>query len=170
MLARNETIFKWTLYAAAALVCFFVQAAVCQRILLWGVIPFLYPLAAAIPATYEGPAAGAAFALAVGVTCDLLLPAASPCFYTLVFPLAGLCAGLLAQSLLPAGILCALASAAASFLLTGAANCLLLWMQGKAAWGAGAFVALREFFVTAPLAIPVTLLYAAVHRRTHRDE
>ena len=43
-------------------------------------------------------------------------------------------------------------------------------MQGKAAWGAGAFVALREFCVTAPLAIPVTLLYAAVHRRTHRDE
>ena len=50
MLARNETIFKWALYAAAAALCFFVQAFVLQRFTVWGVIPFLYPALAAIPA------------------------------------------------------------------------------------------------------------------------
>lgn len=169
MLARNETIFKWTLYAAAALLCFFVQGAVCQRVTIWGVIPFLYPALAAVPATYEGPVAGTTFALAVGVFCDLLLPAPSPCFYTLAFPLVGLCAGLLSESVLPAGSLCSLVSAAVAFFLTGFAHCLLLWMHGKAAWGAGAFLTLREFCVTAPLTLPLTALFAAVHRRTHQD-
>ena len=98
MLARNETIFKWVLYAAAALLCFFIQGAVLQRITVWGVIPFLYPALAAIPATYEGPVSGTVFALCVGVVCDLLLPASSPCLYTLAFPLAGLCAGIAAAT------------------------------------------------------------------------
>ena len=57
MLARNETIFKWFLYAAAAAACLAAQGAVLQRITLWGVIPFLCPLLAAIPATWESPAA-----------------------------------------------------------------------------------------------------------------
>ena len=48
MLARNETIFKWALYAAAALLCFLVQGAVLQRLTIWGVIPFVYPVIAAV--------------------------------------------------------------------------------------------------------------------------
>ena len=91
MLARNETILKWALYAAVSLLFVFVQGAALQRLSLFGVIPFVYPLLAAIPATYEGSVPGTAFALAVGVFCDLLLPAPLPCFYTLIFPLAGLC-------------------------------------------------------------------------------
>ena len=111
MLARSATIIKWVLYALAGLACAVVQAAVLQRFTLWGVIPFLYPLIAALPATFEGPAAGTVYALAAGVLCDLLLPSPIPCFYTLIFPLVGLSAGLLSQSLIPAGYLC---SAAAS--------------------------------------------------------
>ncbi len=167
MLARNETIFKWTLYAAAGLLCFLVQGALLQRLAFWGVIPFLYPLLAAIPAAYEGPFAGSVYALAVGVVCDLILPGPLPCFYTLIFPLAGLCAGLLSQGLLPAGFLCSLAAAAAAFLLTDGFHCLLLWMQGKTAWAAGASVLVREFCVTAPLCVPVTFLFRAVYRKTH---
>ena len=60
MLARSATIIKWVLYALAGLACAVVQAAVLQRFTLWGVIPFLYPLIAALPATFEGPAAGTA--------------------------------------------------------------------------------------------------------------
>ena len=75
MLARNETIFKWFLYSAAAVLCLTVQGAVLQRFTLWGVIPFVCPLLSSIPATWESPAAGTVFSLAVGVTCDLLLPA-----------------------------------------------------------------------------------------------
>ena len=119
MLARNETIFKWALYAAATLLCFLAQAFLFQRLTIWGVIPFVYPLLAAIPAAYEGPVPGTVFALAVGVVCDLILPGPLPCFYTLVFPLVGLCASLLAQNWLPAGFLCSLAVAAAAFFFTG---------------------------------------------------
>lgn len=170
MIARNETIFKWLLYAGATALCFLLQEGVLQRLEFWGVIPFLYPLLAAIPATYEGPLAGTIFSLTVGFLCDLLLPGPIPCIHTLVFPLAGLCAGLLSQSWLPAGVLCSLVSAAAAFALTDGFHCLLLWMLGKAAWEAGALVALREFCVTAPLVIPLTLLYRSVYRRTHLDD
>ena len=50
MLARNETILKWAMYAAAAILCLFVQAFVLQRFTVWGVIPFVFPALAAIPA------------------------------------------------------------------------------------------------------------------------
>ena len=60
MIARNETIFKWSLYAAATALCLLVQGGLLQRLVLWGVIPFIYPLLAAIPATYEGPQIGRA--------------------------------------------------------------------------------------------------------------
>lgn len=169
MIARNETIFKWFLYAAATALCFLLQGGLLQRLAFWGVIPFLYPLLAAIPSTYEGPLAGAIFSLAVGVFCDLLLPGPIPCLHTMIFPLVGLCAGLLSQSWLPAGFLCSLVSAAAAFALTDGFRCLLLWMRGSAAWEAGAIVALREFCVTLPLIIPLTLLYRSVFRRTHLD-
>ena len=170
MLARNETIFKWVLYAAATVLCLAAQEAFLQRFTLWGVIPFVYPLLAAIPAAYEGPVPGTAFALAVGVVCDLILPGPLPCFYTLVFPAVGLCAALLSQNLLPAGFLCSLAVTAVGFLLTDLFAALLLWLNGQGAWSAAAFLMLREFCVTAPLTIPVTLLYRAVHRRAHRDD
>ena len=170
MLARNETIFKWAMYAAVTVLCFLVQEAFLQRFTLWGVIPFIYPLLAAIPASYEGSVPGTAFALAVGVVCDLVLPGPLPCFYTLVFPMVGLCAALLSQNLLPAGFLCSLSAAAAAFLLTDLFAAVLLWLNGRAAWGAAGFLLLREFCVTAPLTVPVTLLYRAVHRRAHRDD
>lgn len=170
MIARNETIFKWSLYAAATALCLLVQTGLLQRLEFWGVIPFLYPLLAAIPATFQGPLAGTIFSLCVGLVCDLLLPGPIPCLYTLVFPLAGLCAGLLSQSWLPAGFLCSLVSAAAAFLLTDSFHCLILWMRGRAAWEAGALVMVREFCVAAPFIIPLTLLYYAVFRRTHPDD
>lgn len=170
MLARNEIIFKWLLYALAAVLCIWVQTALLQRITIWGVIPFLYPLLATIPATYEGPLAGSVFALIVGVICDSLLPGAFPCLYTLVFPLAGLCAGLLSHSLLPAGFICSLSAAAAAFFLTDTFRCFLLWIDRKAAWGAGFSVMAREFLITAPLVIPVTVLFRAVHRKAHEND
>ena len=170
MIARNETIFKWSLYAAATALCLLVQTGLLQRLEFWGVIPFLYPLLAAIPATYEGPLAGSIFSLCVGLVSDLLLPGPVPCLYTLIFPLAGLCAGLLSQSWLPAGFLCSLVSAAAAFLLTDSFRCLILWMRGRAAWEAGALVMVREFCVAAPFIIPLTLLYHAVFRRTQLDD
>ena len=170
MLARNEIIFKWALYALAALVCLFVQGVVLQRVTIWGVIPFVFPLVAVIPDTFEKPTSATIFSLCVGVVCDLVLPGTIPCFYTLVFPVVGLWASLLSQSILPAGFLCSLVGTALAFFATGLFHCLLLWAGGKAAWGAAAFVALREFCVTVPLIVPVTLLFRAVFRKTHLDD
>ena len=76
MLARNEIMIKWSLYAAAAALCLLAQGAIFQRITLWGVFPFLYPLLAVIPATYESPVAGTVFARASAwcVTCFCRAP------------------------------------------------------------------------------------------------
>ena len=170
MLARTETIIKWLLYTAAALACFVIQGTVLQRISIWGVIPFVYPAVAAIPATYEGTVPGTAFAVGVGVACDLLLPASSPCFYTLVFPLVGLCAALLSESVCRAGFLCSLLSTAAAFCITGLAHALVLWAGSKAAWGTAASVAGRELCLTLPFIFPMTVLFRAVYWRAHRND
>ena len=167
MLARNEIILKWLIYTAATAVWFLVQGAFCQRITLWGVIPFLYPMLAAIPATFEAPVPATVFALCLGVVCDILLPGAVPCLYTLIFPVIGLCSSLLAQSLLHPGMLCSLAVTAVAFVLTDLFRCFLLAAGGASPWGTGLSILVREFLVTAPLLIPVTALYRAVYKRTH---
>ena len=170
MLARNETIFKWALYAGATMVFFLLQGAVLQRISLWGVIPFVFPILAAVLGMYEGPLPGSSSGLVRGVLCDLLLPASIPCFYTLVFPVAGLCAGLISQSLLPAGFLCAAVTSVLAFFLPDAFHCFLLWAREKAAWAAGARLFLQEVCISILLIIPVVLLFSAVFRRTHLDD
>ena len=78
MLARNETIFKWALYAGATAEFFLLQGSVLQRITLWGVIPFVFPILVAVLGMYEGPLPASVYALTVGVLCDLLLPASVP--------------------------------------------------------------------------------------------
>ena len=170
MLARNETIFKWALYAAATLLALIAQSVLFQRLTLWGVIPFIYPLLAAIPSTFEAPVPATIFALCTGVCCDALLPAPIPCFYTMIFPLVGLAASLLSRSLLPAGYLCSLTAAAAAFLMVGLFHCLLLWIMEKAAWGSGLLLMLKELLVSLPLCFPLTWLYRAVFLRTHLDD
>ena len=170
MLARSATIIKWVLYALAGLACTVVQAAVLQRFTLWGVIPFLYPLIAALPATFEGPAAGTVYALACGVFCDLLLPSPIPCFYTLILPLVGLAAGLLSQSLIPAGYLCSAVASLPAYLLTGVFHCIVLWATGHAAWTAGLSVTLRELCVSLPWSLPMAWLFRKVYRRVHIDD
>lgn len=170
MLARSATIFKWTLYTLAGLVWAVVQAAFLQRVTIWGVIPFLYPLIAALPATFEGPAAGTVYALACGVFCDLLLSSPIPCFYTLILPLVGLAAGLLSQSLIPAGYLCSAAAALPAYLLTGIFHCIVLWAQGHPAWGAAMSVTLRELCASLLWSLPMTWLFCRVYLRVHVDD
>ena len=170
MLARSATIIKWILYALAGLFWAAVQSALLQRFSVWGVIPFLYPLIAAIPATLEGPTAGTVFALSAGVLCDLLLPSPIPCFYTLIFPLVGLSAGLMSRSLIPAGYLCSAAAAFPAYLLTGAFHCIVLWATGHAAWTAGCSVTVRELCVSLPWSLPMTWLFQKVFLRVHIDD
>ncbi len=167
MLARNETLFKWSLYAGATALCFLAQSLLLQRITLLGVIPFLYPILVAALAVYEGPFPGTVYALCVGVLCDLLLPVPLPCFHTLIFPPAALCAALISLGLLPAGPLCVLTASAAAFAMTGLFHGLVLWVRGQTAWAAVLSVCGREFLVSVLLVLPVTLLIRAVYRKTH---
>ena len=169
MLARNETIFKWVLYAAATVVWLAAQEALFQRCTVWGVIPFVYPLLAAIPATFEGPVPGTAFALGVGVVCDLLLPAPLPCFYTLVFPLAGMLAGGLARRVLSSGFLSALATSSAAFVLTGLFHGLIFALSSRPAWRSVFSVCGRELAVSIPLVLPVFFLFRVVWRKCLDD-
>ena len=172
MIARNAAIYKWTLYSLAAILFMALQGMFFHRVHLWGVIPFLYPLLAAIPATYEQPFPATAFALALGVVCDLLLPERFPCFYTLTFPLTGLIASLFSRNLLPAGVLCSYAVSAIAFAFGGAFHCFLLWAGGTASiWKMGMFLTLREFVITTPLlALPVTGLFALLSHATRDGE
>ena len=168
MLARTATILKWALYALAAILCLLIQGAVLQRITVWGVIPFLYPLLAAIPATYESPRSAAIFSLSLGIVCDLLLPEQIPCLFTLLFPLVGLCSSLLAQSLLPAGFFCSLVVSAVAFLIVDGFRCFALGLGGQAGWEIGGILMVREFCVTLPVVIPVMLLFRRVARRAKK--
>lgn len=170
MLARNELIFRWSVYTLAALLCLFIQTALLQRLTIWGVTPFLYPLLAAIPATYESPVPATAFALGVGIVCDLILPGSIPCFYTLIFPVIGLLSALLVQGAVSNGLLCSVFVSAAAYLLCGVLNCLLLRQPGYSVWKPGMFLTLREFCVALPFTVPMTFLFHAVHDRTHWND
>lgn len=158
--------FKWGLYGLAAFVCVAAQMMIFQRIRIWGVMPFVYPLLACIPAMYEGDYFGTAFAIAAGVVCDSLLPGHVPCFYTLTMPLTAWVAGKFSREWLPAGMLCAYVCTLWAYAVHGAARCFFLWAAGKAAWTPGMWTAVREAAVTIPWAVPpVTLLFRAVADR-----
>lgn len=166
MVARNETLIKWILFsAAAALLC--LLQGVLERFSLFGVIPFLYPVIVAVLAMLEGPLSGTVFGLVMGILCDLVLPVPIPCFYTLIFPVAGLTAALLAQSWLSAGFPCAVVSSVVSFALTDGFHAVVLALCGNPAWPAAALTALKETLITLPFLIPVYFLFRAVHRKCH---
>ena len=69
--------------------------------------------------------------------------------------LVGLAAGLLSQSLIPAGYLCSAAASLPAYLLTGVFHCIVLWATGHAAWTAGLSVTLRELCVSLPWSLPM---------------
>lgn len=170
MLARTATVVKWTLFCLAGVFFMVLQNLFLNRITILGVIPFLYPLIVAVPATMEGSLFGSAYGLILGIFCDLLLPVPIPCFFVLIFPFVGFCAGLLSRNLLPVGLLCSLLAAIAAFLLTDLFHILILWAQNKLVLQAAAWITLREFCVSVPLILILTPLYSLISRYIHRDD
>lgn len=170
MLARSATIFKWTLYTLAGLVWAVVQAAFLQRVTIWGVIPFLYPLIAALPATFEGPAAGHGLRPCLW---RFLRPAA-PLLHSLLLHLDSPPCGPRRRTAVPesdpsrVSLLCRRGSAA--YLLTGIFHCIVLWAQGHPAWGAAMSVTLRELCVSLLWSLPMTWLFRRVYLRVHVDD
>ena len=168
MIGRSEIYIKWLLYALATAALFILQDLL-QDLRLLGVLPFLYPVMAAALSMYEGAFAGTVYSLVLGVVCDLLLPGPIPCFYTLIFPLAGLCAGLMARNWLPAGFPCCLATSALAFVLTDAFHCLLLSFDGGFSTAA-LLTAAAETGLTLCFSPVVLLLFRPIYRKCHLDD
>lgn len=154
---------KWGLYGLALLLVYLAQVLVTDRVLLFGVRPDLIPVAIVAVAILEGAAGGAGFGLAAG----LFYMAA---FYNagilaiVLFPLAGLLVGMMAEHVLQNNFLSCFACTLAFFLF------LELWrvvphFLADAPLGALLRIALPELLYSLLCAIPVYVLFRAVRRK-----
>ena len=168
MLGRTEIIFKWLLYAAGVLICWILHGVALQFLDIFGVMPFIFPIIAAVIPMYEGPFSGSICALVLGVLCDLTISAPIPCFYTLIFPIIGMLAGLISKNWLPMSFFCALTLSSLAFVLTDGFHCLLLALTGSGHAMETAFqLALRETGASLPCLIPVYLVFRRIYEICH---
>ena len=170
MRSRNAAVAKWVLYGLGTALLCLLQNFLLQRIVLLGVFPFLFPVLVSVFAVYEGPTAGAVYGLVLGILCDLTIAAPIPCFYTLIFPLAGFLSALLSQGWISAGFFCCLTASALSFLLTDAFHALILALTGKGNLTAILLLTARETAVTLLFVLPVFLLFRSLFRRCRLDD
>lgn len=167
MFGRTEILLKWLLYAAGILLCGLFHGFVLQFTEIFGVMPFLFPMIAAVIAMLEGSFSGTVCGLVLGVGCDLLFAVPIPCFYTLLFPLISLAAAIIERSWLPGSLLCAAAVSAMAVLATDLFHCLLVLLQGRGGLGAALWLTFRELLVTVPFCVPVYFLFRYIYRICH---
>lgn len=167
MLGRTELLFKWLLYAAGVFICWLLHGFLLQYLEIFGAMPFLFPILAAILAMYEGPFSGSICGIVLGVACDLTIAAPIPCFYTLIFPVISMTAGLISKNWLPMSFLCALVLSVLAFLLTDGFHCLLLFLTGHGVPGAAFWLAARETGASLPFVIPIYFLFRRVYDICH---
>ena len=168
MLGRTEIIFKWLLYAAGVLICWSLHGVALQFLNIFGVMPFIFPMLAAVIAMYEGPFSGSICALVMGILCDLTISVPIPCFYTLVFPIIGMLAGLIAKNWLPMSFWCAAILSLLSFTLTDSFHFLLLVLKGGGhAAQAAIDLACRETGASMPFLIPVYFVFRRIYEICH---
>ena len=168
MLGRTELLFKWLLYAAGVMICWILHGLALQFLDIFGVMPFIFPMLAAVIAMYEGPFSGSICALALGIACDLTIAAPIPCFYTLIFPIIGMLAGLISKNWIPMSFGCALLLSLMAFLLTDGFHCLLLALNGSQHAMSAAFsLTGRETGVSLPFLIPVYFVFRRIHEICH---
>ena len=168
MLGRTEIIFKWLLYAAGVLICWILHGVALQFLNIFGVMPFIFPMLAAVIAMYEGPFSGSICALVMGILCDLTISVPIPCFYTLVFPVIGMLAGLIAKNWLPMSFWCAAILSLLAFTLTDSFHFLLLVLKGGGhAAQAAIDLACRETGASMPFLIPVYFVFRRIYEICH---
>ena len=168
MLGRTEIIFKWLLYAAGVLICWILHGVALQFLNIFDVVPFIFPMLAAVIAMYEGPFSGSICALIMGILCDLTISVPIPCFYTLVFPVIGMLAGLIAKNWLPMSFWCAAILSLLAFTLTDSFHFLLLVLKGGGhAAQAAIDLACRETGASMPFLIPVYFVFRRIYEICH---
>ncbi len=121
---QRDLFYKWLFYSATALLFLLIQGLLLNRLSLWGgVHPFLPPVLALLPSTLENRDESVLFAVIFGFFSDLLMPGPVPGFYTVVFLIIAVLAGLIAGRLLMPGFLCAFVCSAMGLLV-----CSLLYL------------------------------------------
>lgn len=168
MLGRTELLLKWLLYAAGVMICWLLHGLALQFLDIWGAMPFIFPMLAAVIAMYEGPLSGSICSLVLGIVCDLTIAVPIPCFYTLIFPIIGMLAGLISKNWIPMSFGCALLLSFMAFLLTDGFHCLLLALTGSQhAISAALSLAGRETCVSLPFLIPVYFVFRQIYEICH---
>ena len=98
-MTRHDFLVKWGVYALTLLPIWFFEGYILTRLPVTAVQPMLLPLAVVAVAVLEGCVGGAGFGLGVGILCACFYPGMEE-WMPLGLALAGLGAGLLAQSVL----------------------------------------------------------------------
>ena len=169
MLPKSYLAFKWAVYGLVTLLLFAVQSLVLNHIRVLHLTPFLYPMLPAVAAMYEGSRRGPVFALALGVVCDLLLPAPFKGFYTVVFPTIALFSAMVAENFFAPGVLCGIFVSTGGLLLSGAFRILAQLLSGGGHLALMAQTSLGETLLTLPALLVVLPAYRMGHRRCAVD-
>lgn len=167
MLGRTELLFKWLLYASGVLICWLLHGLLLQHLRIFGAMPFLFPMLAAVIAMYEGPFSGSICGIVLGVVCDLVIAGPIPCFYTLIFPVISMLAGLISKNWLPMSFFCAAILSVLAFGLTDGFHCLLLMLKGSGLPTAALWLALRETGASMIFLLPVFLVFRRIYEICH---
>lgn len=167
MLTRQNKFIKWASYALALVLVTFLENSVFARFPVWGVIPVMIPLAAAMAGVFEGPAPGAAFGIGVGVMCQALYFRGGG-WLVLGCAAAGLLAGLIARYAFGPTLASAFVSSLAALLLLDGARVLLRLAQGAALPGL-LRIAGPEILYSLAASLLVFLIFRGVYRRVGGD-
>lgn len=169
MLPKSYIIAKWSVYALATLALAAVQHLILNRISVWDVTPFLYPMLPALVASYEGLQRGSRFSLIMGIVCDLLILGPFDGFYTVTFTLIGILAGAIGERLLSPGWLCGFTVSAMGLAIVNLARLLLYLLAGELHPILMGRIVLLEILITLPMLLPSLPVYRAIHSRCAVD-
>lgn len=166
---RNYLVIKWLVYAIATFFLCMLQSMALSGVRVLGLTPFLYPMLPAVVAMFEGPKRGGGFALAVGLLCDLLLPAPFPGFFTIAFAVGAVLSGSIAGRLTSKGFACALIVSALGLLVTCALRLMVQVLLGGQYLALMVRIALGETLLTLPMTVVALPIYRAIARRCAPD-
>ena len=169
MLPKSYIYAKWTVYALATVLLSALQHMVLDHISIFGATPFLYPMLPALVGSYEGLQRGGKFALVMGVVCDALVAGPFEGFYTIIFTLIGLLAGLIGARLLSPGWLCGLTVSAMGLALTSLGRFAVYFFFGELRPILMGRLALLEIAITLPALVAALPVYRWIHKRCATD-
>lgn len=169
MMTRKQKITKWLCYALCFVVLLVVQAQVLPYVQLWGLRPLLLPCIPAAVATFERRRSALLFAFFTGLFCELIFYSHFDALFILSFLAAALLGWLTAKYIIMPGLYCSLIAAAQALLACGLIHALLFAYSHAGTFGSAVLLSLRQSLISAPTALLVHPLVAAVAYRFRRS-